>query len=318
MSHTLLDSASKEPYENFHRASVASNGLVLTTYNFYLFVSPVASTQSLNAREMSQTTYTEENKGVPIYWMLGNRVADEYEDFWDGTWADETNLRDQDGDLITVSNGVWTGSAADGTELIVNGVSHAMGQPMVGYGTPGSGAVHSGSTATNNELRRLYSLSQVFRIVAPGLVSNIDQFHDYLDDLVDQIDIDFPHISFSEYEEIEGTLTAQYWANTSDSRTGMRAQRFTTGPHPNGYEQIGIQIGYTVSAPRGAYDLAIYTVDGNGHPDTKVAAITNPAGDSGRHLTFDAPDNVLLSPNTAYALVVVPEDAVTELSFDTT
>ena len=314
----LIPSTSKEPFDIYQSTSDASDGLVFQTYLFFLFVDPVASTQSFNARELTRTTYTEENKGVPIYWMLGSKVADDYEDFWDGTWDDETNLRNENGDLITVSNGVWTGSAADGTELIVNGVSHAMGQPMVGYGTPGSGAVHSGFTATNTELRRLYGLSQVFRIVAPGLVSNIGQFDDYLGDLLDQFYVDFSHLSHFEFLEGESAIIAQYNADTSDSRTGRRAQRFTTGPHPNRYEKIGLQIGYTVSAPRGAYDLAIYTVDGNGHPDTKVADMTNPAGDSGRELTFDAPEATVLDPNTTYALVVVPQDSMTELSFDTT
>ena len=26
--------------------------------------------------------------GVPIYWLSGSKVADDYEDFWDGDWDD--------------------------------------------------------------------------------------------------------------------------------------------------------------------------------------------------------------------------------------
>ena len=184
----LFDAAFKEPFDNYAEISTAAIAGVLGNAAYYFYVNPVASTRSFDARELSRTTYTEENKGVPIYWMLGSRVADDYEDFWDGTWDDETNLRDQQGNLITVSNGVWTGSAADGTELIVNGVSHAMGEPQVGYGAPGAGPIHSGLTAANTEERHLYGLSENFRIVAPGLVSNLDQFQDYLDDLLDGID----------------------------------------------------------------------------------------------------------------------------------
>ena len=114
---------------------------------------------------------------------------------------------------------MWTGSAADGTELIVNGVSHAMGQPMVGYGAPGSGAVHSGSTAANTEQRHLYGLSLTYRIVAPGLVSNFGQYDDYLDYLLAQLYIDFPHLSFSEFRERERALIDQFEADTADSRT---------------------------------------------------------------------------------------------------
>ena len=187
-----------------------------------------------------------------------------------------------------------TGSAADGTELIVNGVSHAMGEPQVGYGAPGAGPIHSGLTAANTEERHLYGLSENFLIVAPGLVSYLDQFDDYLDDLLDQFYVDFSHLSFSEYMEKERAIIAQYYAETSDSRTGMRAQRFTTGPHPNGYEQVGFQIGYPLYGARRDYDLALYTVDASGHPDTKVADMTNPVGDSSRQLTFEAPEATVL------------------------
>ena len=314
----FYDAASKEPFDHYDKISRAASASAIGYARFYVSIDPVASTESFNAQELSRTTYTEENKGVPIYWMAGNRVADDYEDFWDGSWDDETNLRDQDGDLITVSNGVWTGSAADGTELIVNGVSHAMGQPMVGYGAPGSGAVHSGSTAANTEQRHLYGLSLTYRIVAPGLVSNIGQYDDYLDYLLDQLFIDFSHLSFSEFRERERALIDQFEADTADSRTGMRAQRFTTGPHPNGYDHIGVQIGCRISSCKEALDLAIYTVDGSGHPDTKILDTTYPISQNNSHLTFDAPDTTLLSPNTTYALVVVPEDSVTEISLDTT
>ena len=44
----------------------------------------VGSTNSVDARDNTSTTYTSSNKGVPIYWLRGNRVADEYEDFYDG------------------------------------------------------------------------------------------------------------------------------------------------------------------------------------------------------------------------------------------
>ena len=68
--------------------------------------------------------------------------------------------------------GCGPAAPADGTELIENGVSRAMGEPRVGYGTPGSttpgaGPLYSGSSAANTEQRLIYVLSVVFRIVAP-------------------------------------------------------------------------------------------------------------------------------------------------------
>ena len=50
----------------------------------------VGSTSSVDARTNTGTTGT----GVPIYWLNGNKVADNYADFYDGNWDDETNARD--------------------------------------------------------------------------------------------------------------------------------------------------------------------------------------------------------------------------------
>ena len=44
----------------------------------------VGSTASVDARDNTSTTYTSSDKGVPIYWVSGNKVADNYEDFYDG------------------------------------------------------------------------------------------------------------------------------------------------------------------------------------------------------------------------------------------
>ena len=41
------------------------------------------------------TTYTSSDKGVPIYWLNGNKVADEYEDFYDGSWDNEANDKNE-------------------------------------------------------------------------------------------------------------------------------------------------------------------------------------------------------------------------------
>ena len=242
----------------------------------------MVSTKYGDARVITNTTYTNDDKGVPIYWAGGSKVADDYEDFYDGSWDDETNVRDANGALITAPARVWTGSASDGTELMVDGVSHALGQPQAGYGTPGAGPLHSGSTA-NTEEYPLYGLSVVFRIVAPGAFSNLGQ---------------------------SGTST--------DERSARRSQRFTTGANLHGYEDVGVQIAYRGVANRDGYDLSIYTVDTSGHPDTKVVDITYPDADSGQELTFDSPDNLVLAPNTTYAIVVTPDNATDEVGLRAT
>ena len=45
----------------------------------------------VNARDNTGTTGT----GVPIYWLKGNRVANNYADFYDGSWDDEANDKNE-------------------------------------------------------------------------------------------------------------------------------------------------------------------------------------------------------------------------------
>ena len=47
----------------------------------------------VNARDNTGTTGT----GVPIYWLKGNRVANNYADFYDGSWDDEANVKNESG-----------------------------------------------------------------------------------------------------------------------------------------------------------------------------------------------------------------------------
>ena len=55
-------------------------------------------------------------KGVPIYWLGGTKAADEYEDFYDGSWDDEANDKNASGndgpDTSQASNSPLTGCDA--------------------------------------------------------------------------------------------------------------------------------------------------------------------------------------------------------------
>ena len=53
----------------------------------------------VDARDNTSTTGT----GVPIYWLKGARVANNYADFYDGSWDDEANVKNESG-----SNGLDT------------------------------------------------------------------------------------------------------------------------------------------------------------------------------------------------------------------
>ena len=129
----------------------------------------VGCTASTDARDNTHTTYTSSDKGVPIYWLNGNKVADEYEDFYDGSWDDEANDKNQLGfnglDTSDVTNYPWTGCDDDGTEA----TGMALGDTTPRVGRPnstgaGNGPIGSATTKSNADHRPMYGLSAVFTV----------------------------------------------------------------------------------------------------------------------------------------------------------
>ena len=310
-------------YDDITSVAYSENSLL----TFALQTQAVVSTRLVDAREITNTIYTDDYEGVPIFWFLGNKVADDYEDFWDGNWDEETEVRSQRGFVITDPGRVWTGSASDGTELIVNGVSHAVGQPQVGYGTPGSanvgaGPIHSGATDANTARHRLYGLTQVIYILPDMSLTNAGQFEIEMNRALAAIDENLPD---AEYNAAYDRVEDEFETDTRDVRAQRRAQQFTTGPYPNGYELVILQMAIKTIGEfelgGSYYSLALYTVDGNGHPDARIVEIENPSTvnfEENASLSFHAPEGTFLSPNTAYAVVVEPTNPDVEVILDTT
>ena len=253
---------------------------------YWKFFYPVASIRHIDARVITNTTYTNEDKGVPVYWVGGGKAADDYEDFYDGDWDDES-ARNARGEPVALPDGVWTGSTADGRELIDGGTSRALGQSMAGYGAPGStttgeGPFYSGSTAANTEMKPIFSLSSVFRIVNPPLATNEGQMSD-----------------------------------TDDRRSAMRSQAFTTGSNRHGYEFSGVALGKSYRETT-RIELSIYSVDANGHPETRLFAFTNPDAYNSHTQAFNAPAGATLDPGATYAIVVQHATSGDDLNLYTT
>ena len=253
---------------------------------FWQFFNAVVSTRHIDARVTTNTTYTNEDKGTPIYWVGGGKAADDYEDFYDGDWDDES-ARNARGEPVALPDGVWTGSTADGRELMDGGTSRALGESMAGYGAPGStttgeGPIYSGSTAANTEMKPIVGLSSVFRVVNPPLVTNEGQMSD-----------------------------------TDDGRSAMRSQAFTTGSNRYGYELSGVAVGkYYEEDTR--IEASIYSVDTNGHPDTLLFAFTNLDSYTNDTQAFNAPAGATLDPGATYAIVVQHATSGDDLNLYTT
>ena len=112
-------------YNTYVQGQAAAGHTDIADYSHWFRV--VGSTTSVDARDNTGTTYTADDKGVPIYWLGGVKVVDDYEDFYDGGWDDEANPRGANGAAVTVDR-IWTGSTDAGTEkLLPDNASLAIG-----------------------------------------------------------------------------------------------------------------------------------------------------------------------------------------------
>ena len=136
----------------------------------------VGCTSDSDATANTGTAYNSAVQGVPIHWLNGNKVADDYADFYDGSWDDEANdkneLGDNGPDTSQTANFPLTGCQDYGEEAVLGGRTLALGQPTPRVGRPnssatGSGPIHSLSFVGPSDPRPMYGLSQVFEVGAP-------------------------------------------------------------------------------------------------------------------------------------------------------
>ena len=124
----------------------------------------VGSTATVDARDNTGTTGT----GVAIYWLGGAKVADNYADFYDGSW-DSYAGKDEAGGSIGSTARMWTGSNNNGTK-VAGGLGDAyLGAPdRCQFGRLAATEVLSdnANSGRTNEYR-IYALSPIFQVTAP-------------------------------------------------------------------------------------------------------------------------------------------------------
>ena len=160
-------------YNDFVRERAASgHAAIQASPAAFNVVGCTASTDARDNTHTTHTTYTNANKGVPIYWLNGNKVADDYEDFYDGSWDDEVNDKNQLGfnglDTSNAANYPWTGCDDDGTKA--NNLALGDTTPRVGRlnsTDTGNGPIGSVTTESSSSHRPMYGLSAVFTVKAP-------------------------------------------------------------------------------------------------------------------------------------------------------
>ena len=152
-------------YNSFVQERAAGGHAAIQAYSELFAV--VGSTADIDARDNTGTNYIDVDKGPPIYWLNGSKVADNYEDFYDGDWDDEDDAKDESGNDRSLSGSgeqPFTGSNNDGTALALNG----LGSSSVGLGHPGdagnAGPLTGASTSASDAERPFYALSPVFEV----------------------------------------------------------------------------------------------------------------------------------------------------------
>ena len=104
-STTVIDS-----YNGIIRDTVAAGHTDIRPYS-HLF-NALGSTALVDAIANTKTTHTTTDMGVPIYYLNGAKVADNYSDFYDGTW--DSHAPTNELGISSSAMAVWTGSQSNG------------------------------------------------------------------------------------------------------------------------------------------------------------------------------------------------------------
>ena len=111
-------SSSISDYDNYVQVSVtiatSSGNNCISGYDEMF--KAIGSTSSVDARNHTNSS----GLGVPIYWLNGSKVADNYNDFFDGSWSNVNPGKNPSGNDVAfaIDSRVWTGSTSGGVEYL--------------------------------------------------------------------------------------------------------------------------------------------------------------------------------------------------------
>ena len=256
-------------YNTFIQTRAAAGHTDIRAYSAGFRV--VGCTAAVDARDNTKTTYTTTDKGVPIYWLNGAKAADQYEDFYDGSWDDEANDKNESGtngpDTSEAGNWPLTGCSHDGTE------QWPLGASQVSVGRPnssgsGHGPLFANAQITSGVSSLLYGLSAVFEVAAAVVVPNNPP----------AFSADTAARSVAENTAAGQNVGAALTATDADSDTltytleGTDAASFDI---VSGSGQIRTRTGVTYNhEAKSTHTVVVKADDGNGGTDTVTVTIT--------------------------------------------
>ena len=156
-----------DDYNAFVQTAAASGHAAITDHSDVFRV--LGSTADVDARDNTATTWTDDDRGVPIWWLNGSQAADDYADFYDGSWINSNPGSNENGAAVDFPGGdvltgyVYTGSTAAGIEQVGN----ALGSDSARVGRPGTSRPLTSTTNYQSDDAQLpvYGLSGVFVVV---------------------------------------------------------------------------------------------------------------------------------------------------------
>ena len=128
----------------------------------------LGSTRAVSAKENTLIDFNDEYAGVPIYWLGGQKAADDYADFCDGSWDHRNPGTDSDGDEITFvrEDLVATGTRSN-CQRSHNQQLGATPHVMMGQPSDGRGSELEETLGAREHSRFMYGLSYVFEVGEP-------------------------------------------------------------------------------------------------------------------------------------------------------
>ncbi len=229
----------------------------------------VGSTSAVDARDNTGTTGT----GVEIYWLNGNRLANNYADFYDGSWDDYGRKNESGGD--TNDNIVTTGSNNDGTKHSwFLGDTFVVRQGNAGDSTAGP-LDESSNGVPGASSHHFYGLSPVFKVEAASEYT---------------ISFDPAVYTLSEadgFVDVTGTLSA------AQTRAVTIPFRYEFPDPGAGYRNFSPVPWVTVPAGQTSFTLRVPILDNSLFENNDLVVITVPGDASARA------DLVILDDETA-------------------
>ncbi len=172
------ESGNVDNYNNHVQDAVASGHSAIQDYSSD-FRALVGTRGGASPRDNTHSNEDSDGNGEQIWWLKGPRAADNYADFYDGSWDHTNPVRLESGNSYTFleqvsgasdphRRAVWTGARANGTRASNRHMGSDNGAAYVGAPYyKGSPLQHENWAWTLNARIRLYGLSPVFLVEVP-------------------------------------------------------------------------------------------------------------------------------------------------------